>query len=394
VTASFHPSGYVRERAVDLLVDRDDSLANKALALRTTDWVDVVRQKARQAILERKGHEEALAIVPILVVKVQRERSAGLLSEYASHLQPDAIANLEASITAKAARRAFVSRLDLGDDDLLRRALDDEDPALRIHAARLLLRRRPDLAGRLIERGVGGVRALGVTSAPAELILEREDGLLLERRATIRRAAQIRLAGIGRNPVGFYRDQAAEPAPKPVAVVGLGETGGREDEPLIVELLQHDDKAIRRAALAAARWILSEEALVDAATTGLHDSSELVVRAAARLLRRRVSRIPKSIVDAAVGSSSRATHLAGLRLARHSDGWSRLEADLMLAVDADPGIAQEGTADLGAWVSRVAPTLYGTPPQTQIDSIGRVLDEARLERSLDREIRFHCGIDR
>jgi HEAT repeat protein len=226
------------------------------------------------------------------------------------------------------------------------------------------------------------------------MVLEREQALLLERRATVRRAAQQRLSQLGRNVVEFYRSLVAAPTPAPTAIVGLAETGGQEDEPRIVQLLQHEDEAVRRAALSASRWIVSEPLLVEIASAALHDNSELVVRAAARLLRRRASRIPTSVIADAVASSSRTTHLAGLRLARRSDGWSRLEADLALAADADDTVAREGREDLISWVARVAPTLYTTAPPDQLDAIRRLLDRARLEKSLDREIRFHCGIDR
>ena len=166
--------------------------------------------------------------------------------------------------------------------------------------------------------------------------------------------------------------------------------GGRQDEPRILELLRHEDVSIRRASLVAIRWIASDATLVEIASASLHDESDLVVRAAARLLKQRVSRIPKSVIDAAVASDSRPTRLAGLRLARRSDGWSRLEADLMLVTDADEVVANEGVADLGSWVGSVAPSLYGAPPPDQLASIGRLLELAGLETSLDRAIRFHA----
>lgn len=136
----------------------------------------------------------------------------------------------------------------------------------------------------------------------------------------MRHAAQRRLSQLGTEVVDRYRGSAGLPAPTPTAIIGLGETGGREDEGRLVELLQHEDEAIRRAALLASRWIVSEPVLMEIAFRALHDPSDLVVRAAARLLRRRASRIPKTVIDDAVASSSRSTHLAGLWLARRSDG--------------------------------------------------------------------------
>src|SRR4051812_39123599 len=67
VMASFHRSGYVREAAIEILTARQDTLADKSLALRTSDWVDVVRQKARSAVLNRVDRHHALSIVPALV---------------------------------------------------------------------------------------------------------------------------------------------------------------------------------------------------------------------------------------------------------------------------------------------------------------------------------------
>lgn len=393
VMASFHRSGYVREAAVEILATRHDTLADKALALRTTDWVDVVREKSRRTILERVGREQALSIVPLLVAALDQYRSRGSFDEYISRLDSATVGDL-ARFGPRATRRLVVDRLDLPDDELMQRAVEDEDPLVRSRAAQKLLARRPDVAGELFLRATGIVRALAVEHAPAPLLLEREQALLLDRRATVRRAAQRRLAELGTDVAARYRALVAAHTPTPTAIVGLGETGGHEDETPIVALLQHEDEAVRSAALAAARWLVSEPVLIEIASKALHDSSELVVRAAARVLRRRVSRIPKKVIDDAVASGSRATHLAGLRLARRSDGWSRLEAGLALAADADAGVAREGREDLISWVRRVAPTLYGAPPANQLASIGRLLDEAQLERSLDRDIRFHCGIGR
>src|SRR5262249_27459846 len=153
------------------------------------------------------------------------------------------------------------------------------------------------------------------------LVAEREESLLLERRATVRRAAQIRLTELGRSAADFYRLRVEAPTPTPVAILGLGETGSRDDEARLVALLQHGDEAIRRPPLEAARWIVSDAPLVELASAALHDRSESVVRAAARLLRRRMTRIPRQVIEDACRSASRATRLAGLRLARRGDGW-------------------------------------------------------------------------
>jgi hypothetical protein len=157
-------------------------------------------------------------------------------------------------------------------------------------------------------------------------------------------------------------------------------------------LLRHDDEAVRRAALAAARWLVPDTELTELATSALHDGSESVVRAAARVLRRRVTRVPTQAIVDACASDSRATHLAGLRLARRADGWTRLEADLTLAADNDPNTAQEGRADLQSWIRNVAPTLYQQPPADQRERLRARLNDARLDTKLEQAIRFHAGL--
>jgi hypothetical protein len=391
VMASFHRSGHAREAAVAILSARDDAVADKALALRTADWVDVVRQKARIAVLERVDRRQALSIVPVLVALQDQERSKGLIADYLSRLGIETVRDL-ARFGSRATRRLLIARPDLPDEDLLQRAVEDEDPLVRTLSARALLSRDPGAAAELFIRGSGLVRAIAVAQAPAALVLEKEEQLLLDRRATVRRAGQRRLSELGADVADRYRALVEAEPPVPVAIVGLGECGTRADEPRITALVRHDDEAVRRAALNACRFLVSETALIELAAVALHDTSDLVVRAAARVLRRRAARIPKQVVDAAVASDSRATHLAGLRLARRADGWSRLEADLMLSIDDDETVAREGREDLLSWVNRVAPTLYGAPPPSQRESISRLLERAHLDASLDREIRFHSGV--
>ncbi len=168
---------------------------------------------------------------------------------------------------------------------------------------------------------------------------------------------------------GTTRDQAEQPHPRTAVIEGLAETGGRADEARILDLLEHDSATVRRAALSAARLLLAEDVLIYAASSALHDPSELVVRAAARVLRRRVPRVPTTVIDQAVRSANRATRLAGLRLARRTDGWSRLEAALLLITDGDPDVSREGHEDIGNWVRRVAPRLYSAPPEAQLETI-------------------------
>lgn len=63
---SMHQSGYVRERAVDVLADSPDPLAIPALILRSTDWVPQVRDPAARRLGELQTTLGAGSFLPAL----------------------------------------------------------------------------------------------------------------------------------------------------------------------------------------------------------------------------------------------------------------------------------------------------------------------------------------
>jgi len=384
VVASFHRSGYVRERAVEILETRPEPAASKALTLRCADWVDVVRARAQTAVLERVDRESALAVVPLLVATVDQDRSRGLLQQYVAGISSDAVTGLARS-GDRATRRLLVERVDLAEDDLMRRATEDDDPVVRCRAAALLLARRPAAAGELVDRGSGLVVALAIAAAPDDIVMQRADRLLLDRRVAVRGAAQRRLALLRVDVYSRYAELVDAPDPPPRAVVGLAETGGHRAAVRIAPLAVHVDGRVRRAAILASQWALSGSELVTLCATALHDESELVVSAATRILRRCAASIPRQVLLDAIASPSRPTRRAGLRLARRSDAWTRLEADLLFAVDTDADLAGEGRADLAAWGGG---GLHGYPLPEQRDTILRLLDDAGLGTSTREWILF------
>jgi hypothetical protein len=225
---------------------------------------------------------------------------------------------------------------------------------------------------------------LALDAAPDDLVRERID-LLIDPRATVRGAAQRRLTKIGTDVLGHYQECVAAPNAPAWAVVGLAETGGRRVAEQLVELMRHPSADVRRGALRAARWSLSGHALTSLAAVALHDESELVVRAAARVLRRDVPYVPRSVVTDLQASESRWLQVAGLRLARRSDSWTRLEAALRMAADADPALAREGRADLSGWHP------HGIPTAEQRETVLVLVTSASLDAATERRIRFYCG---
>ena len=384
VVASFHRSGYVRERAVEILGTRPEPAASKALTLRCADWVDVVRARAQAAVLERIDRESALAVVPFLVAAVDQDRSRGLLQQYVAVISPDAVTDL-ARFGDRATRRLLVERVDLAEDDLMRRATDDDDPVVRCRAAALVLARRPAAARELIDRGSGMVVALAIAAAPDDIVMQRAGRLLLDRRVTVRGAAQRRLTLLRIDVFSRYAELVDAPDPPPPAVVGLAETGGHRAAARIALLATHPDGHVRRAAILASQWALFGSELVTLCAAALHDESEPVVSAATRILRRSAASIPRQVLLDAIASPSRPTQRAGLQLARRSNAWTRLEVDLLFATETDADLAREGRADLAAWAGA---GLHGYPLPEQRDTILRLLDDAGLSTSAREWILF------
>lgn len=120
------------------------------------------------------------------------------------------------------------------------------------------------------------------------------------------------------------------------------------------------------------------------------DPSPGAHRAAAAALRPHAHRIPKTKLDAWL------TPAQPPRLRRHAaallraaDTWSRLEADLRLADDADPALAREARDDLRAWAS--TPTSgYRQPATEQRALLLNLLRgaEASLDDRTSRLLRF------
>lgn len=60
--ASFHPNGYVRERAVQLLANDFSGSELPYLLIRMNDWVEPVRKKAKDAVISRLSRNMPLTL--------------------------------------------------------------------------------------------------------------------------------------------------------------------------------------------------------------------------------------------------------------------------------------------------------------------------------------------
>lgn len=117
--ASMHHDGYVRERAVRSLATSLEPLSDRALTVRVTDHVGVIRETAVREVLRRTTLDHAEHIVPLLHRIEQRGRGADALRLYlhalvTAHGHAPTWARLRSSADHDLRRAAFRHSFDSG----------------------------------------------------------------------------------------------------------------------------------------------------------------------------------------------------------------------------------------------------------------------------------------
>ena len=263
VFSTFHPDGYIREQAVAAL--GTDSQALPAVLLRCNDWVAQVRRAALESLkqlLDMADGGEIAAALPILE-KLRRSGRCQLddllpLFFRAFRKDPDLLRLGLASGDVRA-RRLCISLLPaLGEPDtayLLERVKREPDPFLR----KLLYQ---TLLGLGVEGMALSRRFLGDKYPPnrvlaleylaehgVEDLFEQAVTLLMDKSGRVREAAREVVVQADKEFElrQFYRERlSVRPA---VAILGLGETGNREDCRVIGNFLSHPQPAVARAAM-------------------------------------------------------------------------------------------------------------------------------------------------
>lgn len=286
---SMDENGGLREEAVVRLAAIPGPLPAAMLALRTDDWAEAVRHRARVGLMWRLDPDEAAAVVPILDARRGRRRSEGIFEVYrdayrAEHLptrRHGHARDLAASRTPQLRRFGHELSRVLGIADeraLLRTALRDPDHTCRAAAGHELLRRargrhRDRTALALLKVADPLVRERAVEALPPFSDPFPLACALADRSPNVRAAARRRLVAGGTDPAAAYR-QLLELPPAPGLVpgllIGLGECGGEEDLAELHDRFDTDHQAQRRAARAGA--VLLTKAWLPSPKGGRHDA--------------------------------------------------------------------------------------------------------------------------
>lgn len=383
--ASMHPDGYVRERAVRSLVTTHGTVSDRALAVRVTDHVKVIRERAAREVLRRHTLAHADRIVPLLHRIEHRGRGADVLPLYlhalaAEHGEADVWARLRDAADPDLRRAAFRHSFDAGLLGLPEAVVlfpAERDQVVRRHLIRVIAdKAAPDVIARVLLRGRSAesrVLAL-VKLTAADLDPADVERLLIDPSVLVRLWARRRWQELGHDAAATcaaIARSAAAPAVRARAYTGLAETAARIEREEILTLVHSAEIPLVKVGLTLLRGSATAEdvPLLLGSAAGTHS---------------RVARLAGEVLVASPHLWS-VSDLASLKAAedperrrrawwlhRHRGGWEAVIADLELLRDTDPRLAASGRQP-------VAP-MYLQPTDPQRERVAELLTSAALTR--------------
>lgn len=397
VLASMHPDGFVRERAVRTLATSLDPLSDRALAVRVTDHVGVVRERAAREVLRRTTLAHADRVVPLLHRIERRGRGSDVLPLYlgalvTEHGAADVWARLRGSADHELRRAAFRHSFEsglLGLPDAVAAFRAERDQVVRRQLTRVVADSAPpDVVARMLLRGGSAeCRVLALVRLTAEdLPVADVERLLVDSSVLVRLWARRRWQELGRDPVAVYAAVArstATPAVRARAYTGLAETGTPPERPEIRELVHSPDLPLRTVGLSLLRGGAEAEDVPEL-FRAVAEGHSRVARLAAEVL----VHGPRlwSVADLASLKSARDPELRRRAwwLHRRRGGWEAVVADLELRHDPDPWLA--------GMARRPVPPMYFQPTEEQRRRIADLVATAPLDHGQRLAITFAAGL--
>jgi len=407
--ASFHANGHVREAALRKLSEDTSGLELPFLLIRLNDWVEPVRTLAHEGVQSRltanyAGHFLKSLHLLLRLEFCGREAHDATVQAVGELLcRPECRPQLLEGVASgdRVMRHAclrFAAEIEgAGRLSILRAALGDTDPLIRLWTARRLLADAtmddlPKLTAELVRDPFMPVRREALQSL-AQRLPDLAAPVLLEaltdRHASIRETARFYLGLLGRpDAVSIYRERlnGAVGAQLVGAVLGLGETGTSEDVERIRPLLKSDETRYRKAAIIALARI-APEALIEEFTAALADPMPGVSNEGCTALLQRVHSVePAALFTLLREDTPEHVKKNALKLTMRLGKWVSLPVLISLS-RGESIISSRTRAFLESWL--LSPRRdYSRPTEQQMVAAARALAEASpgldagLERSL------------
>lgn len=407
IVGSFHPDGYIREACVAILAERGAIVATQAVAVRTADWVEQVRDRARIAIeqrLSRVDPEHLLAASPIGLAMSARHQGTWLAALTQSRIRDGSGPELAAALasndrrTRRIAFSAAIERDEISLEQLISTADTDSDMVIRRDCARAaVVKARAANATRDLQRlltsGTAYVRAEAVAALATQGDVQPAIDALVDRSPLVRFQAQTAARRAGHEPVAHYRRLSRDGYPAPAVIGGIGETGGPSDIPDLLRWLGHPSSRGRAEAVRALRRL--NGATVERVGGLLTDPSAAVTRQVVKAVEKDARKLDSGALAELTGKERpRHVRVAAFRLLHEHGPWTRLATDLRLVNDLDLSLRTLARGDLDSWVRHEAATQYSRPSAEAADELRALIDTAQdaLSPKLARDLRFHLGL--
>jgi HEAT repeat protein len=403
-----HRNGFVREEALRTLGLDGSEIVIPFYLIRLTDWVDEVRSTAEQELLRRleprfaKMFVDCFALIDRLAASPRFNPSvSGQIDELLQ--SPECTVELRRgmNLASRSIRRhcfriaAKAPLLEVG--DVIAHALKDPDVVVRKWAftagPELLPQERVELTKRAARDSYGPIRRLAFEIIKAQPISRWEDfePFLLDRSTTIRKSCQIAIEKrFGVAPADFYRArlQGRTSGYMDVAVLGIAETGNRQDETVITALLR-SRSAKTRCAVIRALCILGAEPNSDTLRNTVSGDVPSVAREAAlSLIAGRIAPA-ESIWIAASKNPDHRVRARILKLFRNVGKWMQIRLYLDAATDTESMVSTRAIWLVSEWVRKFNAS-FAQPSAPDKVTIPPLLESARrrLPEALVRELDF------
>ncbi|MGC0332431.1 hypothetical protein RKD23_005421 [Streptomyces sp. SAI-170] len=375
-----HPDGRIREAALDRAGDHPDLLP--LVVIRSADWAEPVRERARRLLEERLDAARAVTLAA-LVLRLGRRKHGGyavrLLGELLRHAPGGLLEPLYADAdraVRRFARRLAVAEGLLSPAELARVAARDDDIVVQRLCADAALAAvvrggayddvLPELLGaRNTQARAAGVTALRAAGRPEAAVV-----FLADRSALVRACARYVVRQGEDDPLAWYRERCARPQDVPAgAVIGLAECGQRTDAALLWPLLGHPEARVRARAVAGLRML----DVADAARLRplLDDPAPGVVRETVLALLPSAAALSEAwLTQRLEAGRPRHQRVAAFRLLGARGGLGRLRAAVALVDDTDLKLRLRARQSVRGWRPE-ADVRFGDP------AVGELLDRAR-----------------
>jgi HEAT repeat protein len=403
-----HRNGFVREAALRTLGLERSEIVIPFYLIRLTDWVDEVRSTAEQQLLRRLEPRfanmfvDCFALIDRLAVSPRFNPSVSQrIDEVLQSPQCTVELRRGMDLTSRSIRRhcfriaAKAPLLEVG--DVIAHALKDPDVVVRKWAftagPELLPQERVELTKRAARDSYGPIRRLAFETIKAEPRSRLEDfePFLLDHSTPIRRSCQTAIEKrFGIAPADFYRAGLRDRTSghTEVSVMGIAETGDRQDETVITALLTSRSARIRCAGLRALRILGAEPDSDTLRDTVSGDVPSVAREAALSLIAKRVAPA-ESIWIAASKNPDHRVRARILKLFRSSGKWMQIRLYLGAATDSEPMVSTRAKWLVSEWVRKFNAS-FAQPSAPDKATIPPLLESARdrLPTALVRELDF------